>query len=107
MSTYHVTSKCVDDQFLWRPAKHTTFLFARVLAATVEKYDIGLYAVVVMANHFHLVVRAEENELSAAMQYFPARETSDSEEPRGARIEPCASSAGRDVKGALQGSTRA
>ena len=73
VSVYHVTSKCVDDQFLWRPAKHTTFLFARVLAATVEKYDIGLYAFVVMANHFHLVVRAEENELSAAMQFLKSR----------------------------------
>ena len=52
VSTYHVTSKCVDDQFLWRPSRRTTFLIARVLAKTLEKYDIGLYAAVVMANHF-------------------------------------------------------
>ena len=51
-------------------SRRTTFLIASVLAATLEKYDIGLYAVVVMANHFHLVVRAEENELWAAMQFF-------------------------------------
>ena len=73
VSTYHVTSKCVDDQFLWRPSQHTTFLIARVLAATLEKYDIGLYAAVVMANHFHLVVRAESTELSAAMQFFKSQ----------------------------------
>jgi REP element-mobilizing transposase RayT len=73
VSTYHVTSKCVDDQFLWRPSRRTTFLIASVLAATLEKYDIGLYAAVVMANHFHLVVRAESTELSAAMQFFKSQ----------------------------------
>ena len=73
VSTYHVTSKCVDDQFLWRPSQHTTFLFARVLAATLEKYDIGLYGVIVMANHFHLIVRAHSSELSAAMQFFKSQ----------------------------------
>ena len=41
VSTYHVTSKCVDDQFLWRPSQHTTFLIARVLAATLEKYRLS------------------------------------------------------------------
>lgn len=73
VSTYHVTSKCVDDQFLWRPSQRTTFVFASTLAATVEKYKIGIYAVVVMANHFHLVVRANSKELSAAMQFFKSR----------------------------------
>ena len=33
-SVYHLTSKWVDDQFLWRPSKRTTFLIANVLAAT-------------------------------------------------------------------------
>ena len=70
---YHATSKCVDDQFLWRPTKRTTFLIASALAKTLAKYDIGLYAAVVMANHFHLVVRAEEKKLSAAMQFFKSR----------------------------------
>lgn len=70
---YHVTSKCVDDQFLWRPTEQTTFIIARALAATIDKYRIGLFAVVVMANHFHFVVRAEENQLSAAMQFFKSQ----------------------------------
>lgn len=70
---YHVTSKCVGDQFLWSPSQHTTFLIARVLAATLEKYDLGLYAAVVMANHFHLVVRAESTELSSAMQFLKSQ----------------------------------
>lgn len=73
VGVYHVTSKCVDDQFLWRPTPRTTFLIASALAKTLAKYDVGLYAVVVMANHFHLVVRAEDRELSAAMQYFKSR----------------------------------
>ena len=73
VSSYHVTSKCVDDQFLWRPSRRTTFLIARVLSATLEKYDIGLYAAVVMANHFHLMVRAESAELSAAMQFLKSQ----------------------------------
>ena len=73
VSTYHVTSKCVDDQYLWRPSRRTTFLIASILAATLEKYDIGLYAAVVMANHFHLVVRAESTVLSAAMQFFKSQ----------------------------------
>lgn len=73
VSVYHVSSKCVDDQFLWRPTKQTTFLIARVLAATIDKYGIGLFAVVVMANHFHFVVRAEANQLSAAMQFFKSQ----------------------------------
>jgi REP element-mobilizing transposase RayT len=107
VSTYHVTSKCVDDQFLWRPSKRTTFVIASVLAATLEKYDIGLYAAVVMANHFHLVVRAESTELSAAMQYFPARENSNSEEPGRARVESATAQAGRNVERALQASARA
>ena len=70
---YHATSKCVDDQFLWRPTRRTTFLIAGVLAETLKKYDIGLYAAVVMANHFHLVVRAEDKVLSVAMQFFKSR----------------------------------
>jgi len=70
---YHVTSKCVDDQFLWRPTPQTTFVIAHALAATIEKYGIGLYACVVMANHLHLVVRAEGNQLSSAMQFLKSQ----------------------------------
>ena len=73
VSVYHITSKCVDDQFLWRPSQRTTFVFVSTLAATIEKYKIGVYAVVVMANHFHLLVRANRKELSAAMQFFKSR----------------------------------
>ena len=43
------------------------FFIASVFVVTLEKYDIGLYAVVVMVNYFYFVVCVELIEFSVAM----------------------------------------
>ena len=50
-------------------------LIGAALARAQDKYGIEVFAAVAMSNHFHIVVRAPDKNLSTAMGYFKARIT--------------------------------
>jgi REP element-mobilizing transposase RayT len=69
-STYLVTRRCSQRQFLLRPAKATTQVVGYLLAVAAERYSVEVHAYCVMSNHVHLVVSDPEARLPAFSQFF-------------------------------------
>jgi putative transposase len=55
-TTYLVTRRCAQRQLLLKPSKLTDDVFGYVLAVAAARYGILLHALVVMSNHYHLVL---------------------------------------------------
>jgi REP element-mobilizing transposase RayT len=69
-STYLVTRRCSQRQFLLRPSATTNAIFRYVLAVSAKKYGILVHAYCVMSNHFHLVVTDPKAQLPAFAQHL-------------------------------------
>jgi len=46
------------------------YLFLELLEQLSERFDVELYAYVLMGNHYHLLLKTLESNLSRAMQWF-------------------------------------
>jgi putative transposase len=55
-TTYLVSRRCTQRQFLLKPSVLTNLVFKFVLAVAAARYGLLIHAVCVMSNHFHLVV---------------------------------------------------
>jgi len=67
--TYHVTARGNGRQDIYcDEADRATFL--EQLAAVVEDYRIRCHAYCLMTNHYHLVVRTADANLSRALQHL-------------------------------------
>lgn len=55
-TSYLVSRRCTQREFLLKPAVLTSLIFKFVLAVAVARYGVLIHAVCVMSNHFHLVV---------------------------------------------------
>ncbi len=51
-----ITRRCIGRQLLLRPDRNTNQIFLYYLAVAAREHGIEVHAVVVMSNHFHLVV---------------------------------------------------
>ncbi len=69
-STYLVTRRCTQREFLLKPTALTTRLFKYVLAVAAERYGIRLHAACMMGNHYHLVLTDPLAELPRFTQLF-------------------------------------
>jgi REP element-mobilizing transposase RayT len=69
-STYLVTRRCTQRQFLLRPCETTNAIFRYVLAVAARRYGILVHAYCVMSNHFHLVVTDPKGRLPAFEQHL-------------------------------------
>lgn len=67
---YHVTNRTQERRFYFRPDDELNALVMFWLRAAVRIYRVELYAVVIMGNHFHLIVRAPLMNLGKFMCYF-------------------------------------
>lgn len=67
-STYLVTRRCAQRQFLLRPSEDVNAVFRFVLALSAARYGIELHAFVVMSDHFHLVLTDPEARLPDFMR---------------------------------------
>jgi len=54
-TTYMVTRRTSQRQFLLRPSKETNQIFRYCLAWASERYKVDVHAVCVLSNHYHLV----------------------------------------------------
>jgi len=68
-TTYLVTRRCLQRQFLLRPSATTTSIFQYLLAVGAERYGLQIHAYCVLSNHFHLVVTDPRARLPAFFQY--------------------------------------
>ena len=69
-TTYLVTRRCAQRQFLLRPSQDTTAIFLYVLAVAARRYGILVHAACVLSNHFHLVLTDPHAHLPAFSQYL-------------------------------------
>lgn len=67
-STYLVTRRCSQRQFLLKPCETTNAVFRYVLSVAARRYGILVHAYCVMSNHFHLVVTDPKGRLPAFEQ---------------------------------------
>ena len=69
-TTYLVTRKSAQGQFLLRPARvvNQTFLF--VLAVAARRFGIRVHLFCVLSNHFHLLLTDPKARLPAFMQFL-------------------------------------
>jgi REP element-mobilizing transposase RayT len=69
-TTYLVTRRCTQRQFLLRPSRVASQVFLYLLAVAAERHGIELHAYCVMSNHYHLVVTDPDARLPEFQQYL-------------------------------------
>jgi REP element-mobilizing transposase RayT len=69
-TTYLVTRRCAQRQFLLRPSELTNQVFGYVLAVAARRFGMRVHAFCVLSNHFHLVVTDPVARLPAFEQYL-------------------------------------
>jgi len=69
---YFVTNRTIEERFWLTPYDEAKKIFGRWLARAVKKFGIELYAHCVMGNHYHLLLRAPNDNLSAFMEFLQA-----------------------------------
>lgn len=71
-TTYLVTRRCAQRQFLLKPSGTTNAIFAYLLAVAAGRFGIQLHAFCVLSNHFHLVLTDPHARLPAFHQFLDA-----------------------------------
>ena len=66
---YHVTSRGVDRQIIYRDDLDRQEFF-RLMERTVDRFAWEVYAITLMSNHFHLYFRTPKPNLSRGAQYL-------------------------------------
>ena len=66
---YHIMSRGVDQgEIFLNSDDYTRFL--SYLEKSVEKFNIEIFAFVLMTNHYHLLLRTKEPNISKVMQWI-------------------------------------
>lgn len=74
-AVYHVTKRCAQRQFLATPSGEVNLIFAYCLARAAARCGVKIHAVMIEANHLHLLVTDTRRRLSEFMRWFD-RQTS-------------------------------
>ena len=70
-SIFFVTARCIHSRFLLRPSPRVNKLIIGVLARAVERFDIKLYGLCFLSNHYHLLLSSRNvSNLAAFTQYI-------------------------------------
>ena len=64
---YHVMSHGNGFQWIYKNKKHIE-IFCEVLKSVVRKYKVKIHAVVIMRNHYHLLIETPLSNLSDSMK---------------------------------------
>ena len=66
-----MTAGCIHSRFLLRPSPRVNKIIIGVLARAVERFDIKLYGLCFLSNHYHLLLSSRNAaSLAAFMQYI-------------------------------------
>lgn len=69
-TTHFVTSRCIQSRMLLRPSRAGNRLIVGVFARAVERYDVRIFGLCVLSNHYHLLIATPDaSTLSSFMQY--------------------------------------
>jgi REP element-mobilizing transposase RayT len=69
-STYLVTRRCTQRQFLLKPSRVVNEVFLYVLALAARRYDIRIHAYCVLSNHAHIILSDPHARLPAFQQFL-------------------------------------
>ena len=69
-STYLVTRRCTQRQFLLKPCTVINQIFLYCLALALARTGVVVHAFVVLSNHYHAVVTDPEGKLPEFLAYF-------------------------------------
>ncbi|WP_347356209.1 transposase [Bdellovibrio sp.] len=67
---YHITARCINRDWFSQDLPHVWDITTRHLYFTALAFDLRIHSFVLMSNHFHMIVRSPQANLSEAMQYF-------------------------------------
>jgi len=67
---YFITNRTIQARFLMRPSAYVNNLIGGVLARSLDRFDVRLYAFNFLSNHFHCIIDAAEGQLSDFLGYF-------------------------------------
>jgi REP element-mobilizing transposase RayT len=71
-TTYLVTRRCAQRQFLLKPRAAVNQAFPYLLAVAALRYGVQVHAYCVLSNHLHLVVTDGEGRIPAFHQFLDA-----------------------------------
>ena len=71
-TTYLVTRRCSQRQFLLKPSRTSNGVFLYVLALAARRHGIQVHAFCVLSNHYHLVVTDPDARLPDFQKYLNA-----------------------------------
>lgn len=69
-TTYLLSRRCFQRQFLVRPSKLVNQILLYCLAYAANKFDIAVHAFCCMSNHYHLVVTDRSGKLPEFMRWY-------------------------------------
>ncbi len=65
-SYYFITAKTINGQWFLRPAKYKQILFDKIIEKT-RKFNTNLIAYVILANHYHLIIKIDSGKILPKM----------------------------------------
>src|SRR5262245_5993542 len=68
--TFMVTRRCAHRQYLLRPDEAFNQGFTYCLALAAERFDVLVHGIVVMSNHYHLVITLTKRNLPRFMHWL-------------------------------------
>ncbi len=71
-TTYLVTRRCAQRQFLLKPSRTTNEIVLYLLAVAANRFGIVVHAFCVLSNHLHLVITDPDARLPAFHQFLDA-----------------------------------
>ena len=67
---FFVTTRCIHGRFLLRPSTKTNALLIGVMAKAVQRFEVKLFGLCFMSNHYHLLLSSKDAaSLAQFMQY--------------------------------------
>lgn len=67
---YHLSARCINKEWFRLPRDLVWEIFSDYLYFVRFAYNIQIHSFVLMDNHFHMIARFPEGNLSSAMNYF-------------------------------------
>ncbi len=69
-TSYLISNRCSQRQFLLKPSRVTSDVFLYLLAVAAQRQGIRIHAYCVMSNHYHLVLTDPDARLPAFQRYL-------------------------------------
>ena len=67
---YHVNARCINKDWFKIPIEDVWTIFNNYLYLVKHAYNLDIFNFVLMNNHFHMLLKTPEGNLSQAMNYF-------------------------------------